>query len=456
MTGRILIADAVASERIVLKARLASQAYQVDQAASAAEVIDMAQNAPPDLILLPERLGDCDGVDLFTELRAKPQTRSIPVILRLEGADCMARIRALEAGVEAVIDTRSAPALLGARIRNMLRRSVSDADLARTAEAAKAANGTGLREAAPHFARQGSIVIIAPSLQSGQLWQQGLATQLRDRIRVLPEVAALTTLAEGPAPDAIVVAENPQAPERALSLISDLRSRSQTMRAALILVQDAPRPAQAVTALDIGIDDLIDTGFDARELALRLRRELARKARADGTRAALQDGLKLAVTDSLTGLFNRRYALSYLDRLRADGPFAVMLLDLDRFKAINDSHGHPAGDAVLIEVARRMSRCLRQNDLLARFGGEEFLAAIPGGNLAKATRAADRLRKAVSALPIALPNGAVDVRVTISIGLVMSDCGAPDSATLVGHADAALYEAKAEGRDQVTVRRCAA
>ena len=305
------------------------------------------------------------------------------------------------------------------------------------------------------------MVLITPHAREGVAWRGALLKRLRGQIRVLPESTALAALGRDTQPDAIIVAENAEAPHRTLRLISDLRCRANTMRAPILLVQDSPRTDPAVTALDIGISDLVETGFDADEVAMRLRRELARKAQEDRARAVLRDGVRLAVTDPLTGLFNRRYAMDRLDQFAAEARrgaegYAVMALDLDRFKSINDRYGHAAGDAVLVEIAARMSRCLRQGDLLARIGGEEFLAVVRGCGLDRAKSAADRLRRAICDRPVTLPDGLGEIPVTVSIGLVMSDTHPAGSGALLTFADRALYEAKADGRNQVTVSSCAA
>jgi two-component system cell cycle response regulator len=136
-----------------------------------------------------------------------------------------------------------------------------------------------------------------------------------------------------------------------------------------------------------------------------------------------------------------------------------MLLDLDRFKAVNDTWGHAAGDAVLVEVARRLRETLRPADLLARMGGEEFLVALPEVTEAAARAMAERLRRAVGCAPVALPGGEGPVRVTVSIGLVLAGAGAlaaQPAAAAIEAADRALLAAKADGRNQVTVGLSAA
>ena len=129
-----------------------------------------------------------------------------------------------------------------------------------------------------------------------------------------------------------------------------------------------------------------------------------------------------------------------------------MLADLDHFKRINDLYGHPAGDTVLIEAARRMQAVLRPADLLARVGGEEFMAVLPGATEAEAAIIASALCDAINSTPFQVPGAAEPVQVTISIGAVMGGGGNEDStAALVEKADQALYNAKDGGRNQVTL-----
>ena len=177
----------------------------------------------------------------------------------------------------------------------------------------------------------------------------------------------------------------------------------------------------------------------------------------------------LAEKDALTGLYNRRYALPHLDRVAeqaaaADRPYAVMLADLDHFKAINDRYGHEVGDAVLIECARRLQRNIRSVDLVARIGGEEFLLVLPNTGRAAARQAALRLCRKISDRPIKLPGYETGINVTISIGLALSSTGHTGPALhygntprdLLARADRALYRAKEMGRNRYMLERTAA
>jgi diguanylate cyclase (GGDEF)-like protein len=164
--------------------------------------------------------------------------------------------------------------------------------------------------------------------------------------------------------------------------------------------------------------------------------------------------LNEARADSKTGLLNaatwEREAEAEIARaIRTSSPLAVALLDLDRFKRINDNHGHLFGDEVLRQIARTMSGALREYDLAGRFGGEEFVMLLPQTRAPDALRIAERVRAYIAQLPICTTNGE-RVPVTVSIGVAALDAGSSRELTeLLAAADAALYRAKADGRDQV-------
>lgn len=461
MPGRILVVDDVATNRIILKVKLASAAYEVLQAGGGAEALRMAQRDRPDLILLDSAMPDLDGLEVCRRLKADKRTAEIPIIMVTARDDPASRIAALEAGAEDFMSKPLDDIGLLARVRSLLRASGIASELALREGTRQA---LGFAEPTCDFAPAGRFCLIAADEATATLWRHGLADRLRDQLEVCAPHDALKEAGKT-APDLYVIAADLTRDGEGLMLLSELRSRQSTRHAGIIIAVDRAAQTAASMALDMGASDIVTLPIDFGELALRMRAQFARKRQGDRLRSRVRDGLQLAVTDPLTGLFNRRYAMSHLTRVRdralaADRTFAAMLIDLDRFKQVNDTHGHAAGDVVLKSVSEILSANLRSVDLVARIGGEEFLAILPDIVPRAARTTAERLREAVSGRPITLPGGTVGgepvtMLQTVSIGLVTGGGGPAGSdvslTELLERADKALYEAKKCGRNRVAL-----
>ncbi len=171
----------------------------------------------------------------------------------------------------------------------------------------------------------------------------------------------------------------------------------------------------------------------------------------------LRDQVALdALRDGLTGLYNRKALMSLLSEwtafaVRHQVPLAVLMIDADHFKAVNDRHGHPVGDRVLRMIADTVRATLRESDVAGRYGGEEFAVVLPHTNLEGARQVAERIRRGCEGVHLPLPAGPLTV--TVSIGVTTLKPGMRRAEDLVGQADEALYRAKAEGRNRVVCRR---
>lgn len=459
MPGKILIVDDVATNRIVLKVKLAAAHYDTLQAATGPEALAAARSHLPGLILLDIELPGMDGIAVCRALKSDPATRHIPVVMITAFHDTARRIEALGAGAEDVLWKPVDEQLLLARLRSLIRAREARAQLGL---ADSPYGELGLAEPAAAFDAPGTVGLIAAQADIAIGWKSRLAPHLSDRLIVLDREAALSDLDEGAVPDVFVVAADLPRPGDGLRFLSELRSRHLTRHAAICLVLPPGAREASATALDLGASDLIETGVEPAEMALRIRSQIRRKKEADRLRSTVADGLRLSVIDPLTGLHNRRYAFPQLARIaeragRGGREFAVLLLDLDRFKAVNDTWGHAAGDTVLAEVARRLTAGLRPTDMVARIGGEEFLAVLPETGFRTAMAVAERLRRSVSGAPVRTAEALIPV--TLSIGLAMgggAEAGAAQVDTLLARADQALLAAKSDGRNQVTVHRSAA
>lgn len=233
-----------------------------------------------------------------------------------------------------------------------------------------------------------------------------------------------------------------------LELCRLIRAQHQMTYTYVILLTALGGKTNYLDAMDAGADDFITKPFDADQLEARLR--------VAGRILDLHETLRTsAMYDSLTGLLNRAAIMDSLaqelDRADRDArPLGVLLSDIDHFKRVNDTHGHPAGDAVLRQVASHLRLSLRSYDKIGRYGGEEFLMVLPSCDRSNALSLADRLRQVIEATPI--NTGAATIPVTASMGIAIGCSSSKGQAdALIQAADDALYRAKAAGRNRVEI-----
>ncbi len=457
MPGRILIVDDVATNRIVMKVKLTEACYEVTLAESGPAALRSTKDIKPDLVLLDYMLPGMDGIAVCKALKEDPETADIPVIIVTAGINSMQKLQALRAGAEDFLVKPLDETLLLARVRSLLRAKETEQELL-LREGTKQA--LGFEEPASPYQKRGTIALI----EGAELNAERLCTAMRPflsaDIVTLTRQQALAVPDSTIAPDVFLIPSTVKFPGDGLQLLTDLRSRAATRHAAALVVVPDTACEHAPIALDLGANDLLVGAFETHEATLRLDTLMIRKLQADRLRASVKDGLRLAVKDSLTGLFNRRYAIPHLKKLTeksrlTNKPISVLLVDLDRFKSVNDRFGHAGGDAVLTEIAQRLSESLRPVDLIARIGGEEFLIVLPDTPLDAARMTAERLRKNIQRLPILLPDQQGSLHVSASFG-VATGTGQDAADVLLHQADKALYAAKAKGRNTVTVCQSAA
>ena len=223
----------------------------------------------------------------------------------------------------------------------------------------------------------------------------------------------------------------------------------------VILLTGRDRKDDVIEGLEAGADDYITKPFVPQELEMRLRVGRRILELQHSLQEALEGQRYQAQHDPLTGILNRGEIVKVLERElnRAERQYSkltIMMADLDHFKKINDTFGHAAGDAVLVEVAQRMRKALRIYDTVGRYGGEEFLLMLPGCEVDEARLIANRILNSINSQPVMFQNTAIAV--TISLGLTINKIGEhTDLTDIVQTADSAMYQAKQNGRNRFEI-----
>jgi two-component system, cell cycle response regulator len=234
------------------------------------------------------------------------------------------------------------------------------------------------------------------------------------------------------------------------SMVAEIKSDPELFAIAIVLVGAHGDASDALAAMERGAYDVLPDDADAFELAARVRAARRGSDMHDLLLTRERELERLAYYDELTGLPNRRSVLRQLDALLSRGrrhghALAVLMVDADHFKAVNDRHGHAAGDEALRALADRMRERLRAEDVIGRFGGEEFVIGLADAGAVGAAGVAEDVRAAVGERPMTIAGDQLTLTVSVGWAAWQDE----NLGQLIARADGALYEAKAAGRDCV-------
>ncbi len=447
MTARILIVDDVPANTRLLEAKLGAEYYQVAAAHSGRDAIAQALAWQPDLILLDVMMPELDGYETCRRLKEDGKTLHIPVVMITALSEPGERLRGLEVGADDFLTKPVDYETLLARVKSLVRLKRLLDEWRLRGETARALGIGGDGFAPPSIAGARALVVddFEPSVLAMQdaLAREGIVT---GRASSESEVFQLTAAM----PFDLVVLSLALAGSDPLRLASRLRADDRTHDIPLLLVADPEQKSRILRGFDLGANDWLVRPVDENELRARARNQIRRKIYQDRLRADLGHALEMALTDPLTGFYNQRYLMRHLRGLIAAGPaqgIAVMMVDVDHFKQVNDRWGHPIGDQALRAVADALRRRIRVFDSIARYGGEEFAVVMPGTTREESMVAAERLRQAIAEMEF-FPEPGRQHRLTVSIGVACSDDPAMTAERLLRTADQALYAAKRGGRNR--------
>lgn len=453
MTARVLVVDDLEPNVKLLEAKLRAEYFDVLGAYSGQEAIEKANQEQPDIILLDVMMPGLDGFETCRRLKAAPETMHIPVVMVTALDQQADRIAGLEAGADDFLTKPVEDLALFARVRSLSRLKMMTDELR-----ARYATGKGLGVV--------DKIDLETNINERRIFIVDDNSSQVDRIRSSLEPEGHYVVHESDPEKALERARQEDIDlfiinmslEDAdpLRLCSSIRSIEETRLTPILAVVRQGDTRKLVRALEIGVNDYLTRPVDRNELLARVSTQLRRKSYVDQLRSSFQASLEMAVTDQLTGLYNRRYLASHMsamfDRAQWTGrPLSVMIIDIDHFKQINDTHGHDVGDRVIQQFASRISNAVRGIDLACRYGGEEFLIAMPDTEMGFATVVAERLRQEIAADKFAADNASGELGITISIGIASTENGPENDAAqkLIKRADEALYIAKTGGRNRV-------
>jgi two-component system cell cycle response regulator len=452
LSARILIVDDVEANVRLLEAKLTLEYYDVLTCQDGETAIALARAEQPDLILLDVMMPGLDGFETCRRIKEDEATSHIPVVLVTALDSRQDRIRGLQADADDFLTKPLDDAILMARVKSLTRLKMITDEL-REREETSRRYGVDMVGVSRLRAPGGRVLVVDDVPHQASLMMRELSNEYRPFLKTTPDDALMA--ARGSI-DAMIIDINADEFD-GLRLIAHMRSKEATRRVPILALVDPMDRQRLLKALDLGANDILTRPVDAEELKARVRTQVKRKRYADFLREKLDLSLEMAVTDALTGLHNRRYMSSQLqglvERSNSGGePLAVLVIDIDHFKSVNDSFGHDAGDEVLREFAVRLATNVRAIDLPCRFGGEEFVVIMPVTELEDALRIAERIRINIGAAPFRVMEGRDLLNITVSVGVAASKGKDDSPEALLKRADEGVYEAKSLGRNKVVSR----
>ncbi len=453
MTARILVVDDVPANVKLLEARLTAEYFQVVTADNGPDALEICENGRCDLVLLDVMMPQMDGFEVCQRLKDNPRTAHLPVVM-ITALDLPEdRVRGLQAGADDFLTKPVSDLALITRVKSLIRLKMLTDELRLRAQTGadlgmETRLGENLKAGSQDDAR---LLVVDDRPYSYEKVVRVLAD--KHEVTVIPDAQEALFRAADVEFDTAIISLS-LSDFDALRLCSHLRSLERTRLLPIVAIADIDQEAEIIRALDLGVNDYLRRPIDTNELVARVSTQIKRKRYNDLLRDSVEQSIEMAVRDPLTGLHNRRYLDSHLEGLintahAKSKPLSAIICDVDRFKAVNDDHGHDVGDEVLREFSQRLRKNIRNIDLACRFGGEEFVVIMPDTGVALAMVVAERLRREVASHPFVVLGGSKQLPITVSLGVSSLDKADDTPESLLKRADIALYNAKSGGRNCV-------
>lgn len=453
MTARILVVDDILANVRLLEAKLTAEYFDVVTAMNGLDALEAIQRTKPDIVLLDVMMPGIDGIEVCRRIKADAATQHIPVVMVTALDQPEDRVRGLEAGADDFLTKPVNDVSLFCRIKSLVRLKMLTDEL-RVRSAAGQNVGIPSVDDYRESETGGHILLVDPRDSSAERIIASFGSDHRI-IRVKTIQDAIEAATENDEPYELVVINFDREHYDGLRLCSQLKSTEGTRQTPVLVIVDPDDQPSLLRALDMGVNDYLMRPVDKQELKARVSTQIRRYRYTERLRNSVKASIEMSITDPLTGLYNRRYLETHLNHLiehyiNRGKSLSVVSVDVDFFKAINDTHGHDIGDKVLKELAVRLRANTRSVDLCCRVGGEEFIMVLPNTATDLSSRIAERLRRAIASKSFDCGLSQL-VPVTASVGVANLQGPEDTLEKLLKRADLALYAAKNEGRNRVII-----
>jgi two-component system, cell cycle response regulator len=450
MTAQILVVDDIPANVKLLEAKLTSEYYDVITARDGFEAIKQAKEHKPDIILLDVMMPGMDGFETCKKIKEDPDISHIPIVMVTALSEKSDRLKGLDSGADDFLTKPINDMALFARVKSLIRIKMLLDEL-RLRD--KTSTQMGIESDTKMLSDVSGAKVLL--VDDDTIQGKQIVAKLGETYEVewMEEAADVLQKAMEGDFDAVLISTT-LGDTDGLRLASQIKSQEETRNVPLLVLVDEDDTRLMYKSLELGINDYLTMPIDRNEMTARVRTQIRRKRYQEALRSNYQKSISMAVTDSLTGLYNRHYLNTHLtnmvqEALKNNKPLAFMIMDMDHFKEVNDTHGHDAGDLILKQLSGIIINTVRSSDLAARFGGEEFVVLMPETDAQAAMATASRLREQVETTPLKINAQGETISKTISIGVATLRPQGDTVEDLMKRADTMLYEAKNGGRNQV-------
>ena len=454
---RILIVDDDPKNVKLIAGYLYKENYELMTAYSGEEAIDLARNKKPELILLDIMMPGKDGFTVTKELKADKETASIPIIMVTALSSTQDKVKGLEAGAEEFLSKPVNREEIRTRIASVLKLKQyrTQLDIRKKTECSlqieKVHNKKELRQKdlpkvlivdddpneqklLLNYLKDENFHILTES--NGK---EGLKTALQEKV----DLIILDVLL--PKMDGFMVCRR-------------IKQSKETRDIQVVLITCLDDMESRIKGVEIGADDFLVKPLESRELVARSRTLIKKKGYIDRLHEHCERAISSAIMDGLTGLYNNAYFKQFLELeikrcSREKHPLSLLMMDIDEFKTINDTIGHYKGDEVLRKVAEIIQSSIREIDLAARYGGDEFAIVFPYTHIEGALLAAERIHRNLTSDKITVEGIEKAFSINTSIGLSTYPDSAESLVEMINIADAMLYRAKKNGKNRIEIHR---